>query len=136
MINTTCGTISSIDKLSVEVKIDRKASCQGCQASDICHSFTKKNMDLHLSKPRQTVHVGDTVIIALESASFLKACVIAFMIPLIFVVISLAITMWLDIDVSLQALSAVIAFGISLFVVRWMGKTIRSPRIVEVIHEE
>ena len=136
MINTTCGTISSIDKLGIKVRINRKAACQGCQASDICHSFSKTTMDLHLSRPGQSVHVGDTVVIALDSTSFLKACAIAFMIPLFFVVISLAVTMWLDTDVSLQALSAVIAFCVSLFVVRWLGKTIRSPRIVEVIHEE
>jgi len=136
MINTICGTISNVDNNGVQVKVERKSACQGCQAANICHSFSKSTMNFMLSRPTEPVEVGDTVLVAIESSSFLKACAYSFMIPLLFVVAILAITMWLDLYVSIQALSAAIAFAISLIVVRQLGKTIQSPRIVEVIHEE
>lgn len=136
MINTICGTIRDIDKNEVQVNIPRKAACHGCQASDICHSLSRPNMDFRLPKPSMPIAIGDQVVIALESISFIKACIYAFLVPLCAILLALFVTTILDMDVAIQAISAAIAFLLSLILVRKLGKKIDNPRIIEIIHEE
>jgi len=136
MTNTVCGTIEDILDSEVHVIVDRKAACQGCQATGVCHSFTKKRMDLRLSRPPEPVSIGDTVIIAMEGSSLLKASTYAFLVPLFAIIASLCLTQFIDAPVLYQALWAVLAFAASLVAVRHLGKRIEAPRIIEVIHEE
>lgn len=136
MIKTVCGTIEDVFDSEVRVIVDRKASCEGCQAAGVCHSFTKKRMDLMLSRPPEHVRRGDTVVIAMEGSSVLKASVFAFMVPLAAILAALFLTQAAGASVTLQALSAVLAFAVSLAAVRRLGKKIEAPRIIEVIHEE
>ena len=134
MTNTVCGTIEDILDTEVHVIVDRKAACQGCQATGVCHSFTKKRMDLRLSRPPEPVSIGDTVIIAMEGSSVLKASFFAFMIPLVFVITVLFVTQAADSPVWFQAAGAVLAFLASMRVVKFLGRGIEEPRIIEVIH--
>ena len=136
MINTICGTITDIGRNVVQVNIPRKAACLGCQAADICHSFSRPNMDFRLPKPSMPIEVGDQVVVALESVSFIKACIYAFLVPLCAILLALFVTTSLDMDVAIQAISAACAFLVSLIFVRKLGKRIDNPRIIEVIHEE
>lgn len=136
MINTVCGTIEGVFDSEVRVIVDRKAACKGCQATGVCHSFTKKRMDLLLSRPPGPVSRGDTVVIAMEGSSVLKASAFAFMVPLAAVLAALFLTQAADAPVTFQALGAVLAFAASLAAVRRLGKKIEAPRIIEVIHEE
>jgi len=135
MMNTICGTIKDIQDNEVQVLISRKSACANCEASKICHSLSKPEMDFILPKPDMPLAVGDQVIIALESVSFLKACTYAFLVPLCAILLALFITSFLDLNVTLQAISAVISFLASLILVRRLGKRIDNPRIIEVINE-
>lgn len=134
MINTVCGTVQDIFDSDIRVIVDRKNACQGCQSSGICHGFTKTRMDFRLPKPPGSLRVGDTVVIAMEGASLIRACFYAFLIPLCAIVAALLVTQSLGIPA--QAGSALVAFLLSLIIVRHMGRKIGSPHIVEVIHEE
>ncbi|HHO75238.1 MAG TPA: hypothetical protein ENN05_02275 [Deltaproteobacteria bacterium] len=136
MINTICGTIKDIHDNEVQVLISRKAACQNCDASKICHSLSKPEMDFRLPRPDMPVAIGDRVIVALESVSFLKACTYAFLVPLCAILLALFTTSLLDLNETIQASSAVLAFLASLFLVRKLGKRIDNPRIIEVVHEE
>ncbi len=136
MINTVCGTIEGVFDSEVRVIVDRKAACQGCQATGVCHGFTKNRMDLMLSRPPGPVRRGDTVVIAMEGASLLKASTFAFMVPLAAILAALFITQAAGTPVLFQALGAVLAFAASLAAVRRLGKKIEAPKIIEVIHEE
>ncbi|MBN2297509.1 MAG: SoxR reducing system RseC family protein, partial [Deltaproteobacteria bacterium] len=59
----------------------------------------------------------------------------AFLVPLCAIILALLITSFLDLNVTLQALSAAVSFLASLILVRKLGKRIDNPRIIEVIHE-
>jgi len=133
---TIYGTVQNIEAKAVKVTVHRKHACQGCQASDICHAFSRPVMDFTIARPDSTLHIGDRVLLAIESVSFLKACIFAFMIPLVFIISAMAVANFLDLDVPIQAIMAIIAFFISLIIVRYFGKAIESPKIIEVIHEE
>lgn len=134
MINTVCGTVEAVFDSKVQVAVDRKAACKGCQATGVCHSFTKSRMDLSLSRPQEPVEIGDTVIIAMDGSSLLKASFFAFMIPLLSVIAVLFATQIAGSPVWFQAGGAVLAFLASLRVVRFLGSGIEEPRIIEVIH--
>jgi len=136
MMNTICGTIKDIHEKEVQISIERKAACQGCEAQKICHSLSQPNMDFRLTKPDMPIAIGDQVVIALESTSFLKACTYAFLVPLSAILLALFITHFLDMNTTVQAVTAFFAFCASLILVRKLGKRIDNPRIIEVIHEE
>ncbi|MFY9399299.1 MAG: SoxR reducing system RseC family protein [Desulfomonilia bacterium] len=134
MINTVCGTVEAVLDTRVQVTVDRKAACAGCQASGVCYSFAKTRMDLSLPRPQEPVEIGDRVIIAMEGSSVLKASFFAFMIPLVFVITVLFVTQAADSPVWFQAAGAVLAFLASMRVVKFLGRGIEEPRIIEVIH--
>ena len=136
MINTVCGTVQDIFDSDIRVVVDRKNACQGCQSSGICHGFTKTRMDLRLPKPPGSLERGDTVVIAMEGTSLIRACTYAFLIPLSAIIAALLIAQSLSAGIPVQAGSALVAFLSSLIIVRHMGRRIGSPHIIEVIHEE
>jgi positive regulator of sigma E activity len=136
MINTVCGTVQDIFDSDIRVIVNRKNACQGCQSSGICHGFTKTRMDLRLPRPSGSLRIGDTVVIAMEGTSLIKACTYAFLIPLCAIIAALLIAQHLSAGVPAQAASALVAFLSSLIIVRHMGRKIGAPHIVEVIHEE
>ena len=135
-MNTICGTIKDIHENEVQISVARKAACQGCEAQKICHSLAQPNMDFRLPKPHMPIAIGDEVIIALEGTSFLKACTYAFLVPLCAIFLALFIAHFLDTTTTIQAVFAVIAFLLSLILVRKLGKRIDNPRIIEVLHEK
>ncbi|HDP24087.1 MAG TPA: hypothetical protein ENN34_01455 [Deltaproteobacteria bacterium] len=134
--NTVCGTIKEIRDVEVEVTVNRTAACEGCRTANICHAFTRTNMDFNLPRPEMALSVGDRVVIALESSSFLKSCAYAFLIPLASLLITLAAAKAFGAEVSVQAVLAVAAFCLSLVVVRKLGTTVKRPTIIEVLREE
>lgn len=136
MINTVCGTVQDIFDSDIRVIVDRKNACQGCQSSGICHGFIRTRMDLRLPRPPGSLRVGDTVVIAMEGASLIRASSYAFLIPLCAIVAALLVAQSLSAGIPAQAGSALVAFLLSLIIVRHMGSKIGSPHIIEVIHEE
>lgn len=135
-MNTVCGTVQGIFDSDIRVTVDRKNACQGCQSSNICHGFTKTRMDLRLPKPPAPVLIGDTVIIAMEGSSLIRASAYAFLIPLIAIISALYVAHFMSSGVAVQVIGALLAFAASLIIVRHMGKKIETPRIIEVIHEK
>ena len=130
-----CGTVRGVSEAGVQVIIERTMACQGCRSMNVCHGFVKKRLDLTLPKPPLAVSVGDTVRVAMEG-SVLKASASAFLVPLAAVIAGLFAARALTADAAAQALCALLAFLASLVIVRYMGKRIRQPHIVEVLREE
>ena len=134
---TVCGTVTAIKNDRLEIEVRRESACVGCQASGACHSFSKPEMQFELEAPKDTlVTPGDHVIIALSGDNFLKACLIAFGIPLLVVLACLLVAQLMGVDQSIQAWVAIGAFVIGLVPVRILGRDFASPRVIEVIHEQ
>jgi positive regulator of sigma E activity len=136
IMTSVCGTVQGISDTDVQVTIERKIACQGCQSMNICHSFVKKRMDLRLPKPPLPMAVGDTVLITMDDSSVVRASASAFLIPLLFIIAGLFLARTLSPNAAVQALGGLLAFLASLVIVRYMGKGIKSPHIVEVVHEK
>ena len=79
---------------------------------------------------------GDRVVIALSGNSFLKACLVAFGIPLAAVLTSLLIAHLNGVSSDTQVWVAVAAFIAGLAPVRIIGRNFATPKIIEVLHEQ
>lgn len=135
MACTVSGLITEIGKNKVVVNVERSTACQGCEAANICHAFTKPNIQFRLPRPKFDISTGSHVLIAMENSSFLKACAITYLIPLVFIVLAISITSLAGIGEAIQAISGICAFLGSLLIVRRLGTRIKGPRILEVINE-
>lgn len=136
MADIVPGTVKACSADTVTVTVDRKSACAGCHAVDVCHGLTESCTDFELSRPQDPVQVGDTVRISLESIDFLKACIYAFFLPLAAIVLGMSVGALLGLSFALQALLGGIALAIILPLVRRLGRTIRGPKIIEVIREK
>jgi positive regulator of sigma E activity len=133
---SVCGTVQGISVTGVLVTIERTNACEGCASMNACHAFVKKRLDLTLPMPPLPVGVGDTVLVAMDDSMVLSASATAFLIPLVALIAGLFIGRVLSPEVPVQVLGALLAFLASLVIVRYMGKRIKTPRIVEVVHEK
>lgn len=102
------GIVIKKQEDKVVVKIEQKSTCSSCHARGACTSLDKKDKEIEVkTKDVENYNVGDEVIITISTKLGLKAVLIAFVLPLILLVIAL----FLSINVFLltQSLSALIS---------------------------
>lgn len=92
------------DKLIV--KIEQKSTCSSCHARGACTSLDKKDKEIEIkTKDTQNYNIGDEVIITISTKLGMKAVFIAFVLPLILLVIALFLSIKLfSLTQSLSAL--------------------------------
>ncbi len=111
------GTIIAIEGETVRVKIEQSSACSACQAKAMCTSTDKKEKIIEVTSPQpspqgegEKLRVGDTVEVIVEQRMGWKAVVIAYIVPLIVLVGTLAV---LDMRMESEALAGVIALGVT-----------------------
>ncbi len=128
------GTVIAIEDNIVRVKIEQSSACSACQAKAMCTSTDKKEKIIEVAM-RQTaaltedrpaapdrrqnenrepktenLQTGDTVEVIIKQRMGWKAVVIAYIVPLIVLVGTLAV---LDMRMESEALAGVIALGVT-----------------------
>lgn len=94
------------DKLVV--KIEQKSTCSSCHARGACTSLDKKDKEIEIkSKDIANYNIGDEVIITISTKLGMKAVFIAFVLPLILIVLALFLS--IKIFSLSQSLSALIS---------------------------
>ena len=94
------------DKLVV--KIEQKSTCSSCHARGACTSLDKKDKEIEIkSKDTANYNIGDEVIITISTKLGMKAVLIAFVFPLILIVLALFLS--IKIFSLSQSLSALIS---------------------------
>jgi sigma-E factor negative regulatory protein RseC len=94
------------DKLVV--KIEQKSTCSSCHARGACTSLDKKDKEIEIkSKDIANYNIGDEVIITISTKLGMKAVLIAFVLPLILIVLALFLS--IKIFSLSQSLSALIS---------------------------
>ena len=111
------GTVIAIEGETVRVKIEQSSACSACQAKAMCSSADKKEKIIEVTSPQpspqgegEKLRVGDTVEVIVEQRMGWKAVVIAYLVPLMVLVGTLAI---LDMRLENEALAGVIALGVT-----------------------
>jgi sigma-E factor negative regulatory protein RseC len=102
------GIVLKKQEDKVVVKIEQKSTCSSCHARGACTSLDKKDKEIEIkTKDIENYNIGDKVIIAISTKLGMKAVLIAFVLPLVLLIIA----MFLSIKIFLlsQSLSALIS---------------------------
>jgi sigma-E factor negative regulatory protein RseC len=84
------GIVIKKQEDKVIVKIEQKSTCSSCHARGACTSLDKKDKEIEIkTKDTQNYNIGDEVIITISTKLGMKAVFIAFVLPLILLVIAL-----------------------------------------------
>ena len=103
------------DKLVV--KIEQKSTCSSCHARGACTSLDKKDKEIEIkSKDTANYNIGDEVIITISTKLGMKAVLIAFVLPLILIVLALFLSIKIfSLSQSLSALISLVVLSAYYF---------------------
>ena len=103
------------DKLVV--KIEQKSTCSSCHARGACTSLDKKDKEIEITtKDVENYSIGDDVIITISTKLGMKAVFIAFVLPLILIVVALFLSIKLfTLSQSLSALISLVVLSAYYF---------------------
>ena len=111
------GIVIKKQEDKVIVKIEQKSTCSSCHARGACTSLDKKDKEIEIkTKDTQNYNIGDEVIITISTKLGLKAVFIAFVLPLILLVIALFLSIKLfSLTQSLSALVSLLVVAAYYF---------------------
>ena len=103
------------DKLVV--KIEQKSTCSSCHARGACTSLDKKDKEIKITtKDVENYSIGDEVIITISTKLGMKAVLIAFVLPLILIVLALFLSIKIfSLSQSLSALISLVVLSAYYF---------------------
>ncbi|MBR5254760.1 MAG: SoxR reducing system RseC family protein [Bacteroidales bacterium] len=106
------GVVIKKQQDKIIVKIEQKSTCSSCRARGACTSLDKKDKEIEIkTQDTQNYNIGDEVIITITTKLGMKAVLIAFVLPLILLVIALFLS------IKLFSLAQSISALVSLLVV-------------------
>ncbi|MEE1322676.1 MAG: SoxR reducing system RseC family protein [Bacteroidales bacterium] len=111
------GIVIKKQEDKVIVKIEQKSTCSSCHARGACTSLDKKDKEIEIkTKDTANYNIGDEVIITISTKLGLKAVFIAFVLPLILLVIALFLSIKLfSLTQSLSALVSLLVVAAYYF---------------------
>ncbi len=102
------GIVIKKQEDKITVKIEQKSTCASCHARGACTSLDKKDKEIDIkTKDVENYNIGDELVITISTKLGLKAVFIAFIIPLLLLVIALFLS--IKIFSLAQSLSAFIS---------------------------
>lgn len=87
------GIIENIEKHKVFVRIEQKAACSACHARSVCLASEKKEKIIEIDDTSGMYAANEPVIVSVHSSAGFLAVIIAFVIPLIFIILAFIIGM-------------------------------------------
>lgn len=111
------GIVIKKQENKVVVKIEQKSTCSSCHARGACTSLDKKDKEIEITtKDVENYSIGDEVIITISTKLGMKAVFIAFVLPLILLVIALFLSIKIfSLSQSLSALISLVVLSAYYF---------------------
>lgn len=111
------GIVIKKQENKVVVKIEQKSTCSSCHARGACTSLDKKDKEIEIkSKDTANYNIGDEVIITISTKLGMKAVLIAFVLPLILIVLALFLSIKIfSLSQSLSALISLVVLSAYYF---------------------
>jgi len=106
------GTIASIGKDHLKVRIMNVSACSACHAKSVCSVADMKEKIIEVKRhDGENYSVGDHVRVTLRKSLGAKAVLLAYVVPLCILVVSLAVLISLSLN---EGLAAMIAIGLMI----------------------
>lgn len=83
------GIVESVGTESCSVRILQASACSSCSARQLCRSSESKEKIIEVRGHYPTLHVGDTVVLSGSVHQGLRASVLAYVVPLILMLVAL-----------------------------------------------
>jgi sigma-E factor negative regulatory protein RseC len=115
------GRISQIKDGKLVITFPRSSACAGCHAKGACLMSDTQEMQVFVDDDGANRKVGDEVTVLIERQSGLKAVLLAYIIPLILLLITMS---WVlnvtgsDLYAGLSALSILVPYYIIIYILR------------------
>ena len=85
------GVIERIEKRKVFVRIEQKTACQDCHAGSACLASDKKDKVIEVNDLSGNFNLQEKVVVSVRQSMGLLAAFIAYVIPLVFVIIAIVV---------------------------------------------
>ncbi|MBQ3635618.1 MAG: SoxR reducing system RseC family protein [Bacteroidales bacterium] len=113
------GRVVSQEGDCAEVEIVSTSACGSCQAAKLCNAAeSKRKLVKTYLVPGQTVALGEEVTIVGEESMGLKAAVLAYVVPLILMLVTLLISHAFSLSDLIGGIAALVVAGIYFVVLR------------------
>lgn len=92
------GVVSSVTSSKIEVTLVQVSACAGCHAKSACSASDQKQKIIEITPDHNSYKVGDQVMVVGRSSFGLLAIVLAFIMPLFIMVMTLVVTLQLEVS--------------------------------------
>lgn len=89
------GTIEKIKGKTIFVRIEQESACAGCHARGMCSASERKIKIIEVTDNSNAYHVNERVKVCAELSLGLQAVLLAFVFPLVIVVLAIISGNWL-----------------------------------------
>lgn len=137
------GVVVAVDPHGVSLKTTRKTACQGCNARKGCgqylgESLSRSGRRQHVIRlePCHALSPGDRVVIGIGAGTLLRASLLMYLLPLLFLMASLWLASFLALSDSLSLLAAAGGLLSGLILVRHLSGRVQGAcdiRVLEVM---
>lgn len=110
------GTISAVNEKSIIIDIVQQSACAACHAKGACSSADAQQRQLILPNQGQKVYIGDTVSVSIQTGRGLLAVLIAYVLPLILLIVVLLVATSCGIPETWVAVISLTSLGLFYFI--------------------
>ncbi len=117
------GTVVGTQKNKVSVHIEQKSACANCHSRGACTSMDKQDKVIDVATADfESYNIGDRVKVSITQRLGLKAVVIAFLVPFLWLMLVLVVSLkcfgMSEALASLMCLLAIVIYYVALFFLR------------------
>ena len=130
------GEVVNITPTQIEVSIINLSACSACHAKSICSTFDQKEKNISVINTGQNVNIGDNVNVILKQSLGVRAVVLAYLLPVFFVMIVLLALTSLGIPELIAGISSLIMLMIYYVILYFFQDKLKKVYNFQIVKKE
>ncbi len=130
------GTVLEVQKNKVSVHIEQKSACVNCHSRGACSSLDKQDKVIEVITPNyNSYQKGDKVKVSITQKLGLRAVVIAFIIPFVWLMLILVASLqWWGLSEAFSCLTAILSIGVYYLFLFFLRDRIGKQFVFQITH--